>query len=146
MAESPSKIQSHIRITGKDTLKGEIYTHWENDEYYGCLRTLQKKEGGIVHVLSITALDNSAKHDWRDFQQLKNMLIGEEWEAVELYPAESRLVDPTNRFYLWCAPKGTFTFGFNYGRNITEMNMDGMNLQRPFPVRGEGQSEQERGE
>jgi len=78
--------------------------HWEcqDGEYYGIVRKL-----GRMQVLSITAGDETSRHDFRDFQQLKNMLIGPEWEAVEIYPAESELKDPSNRFYLWCFRKGT---------------------------------------
>src|SRR4051794_36621188 len=31
--------------------------------------------------------------DWRHFQNIKNDILGKECEAIELYPAESRLVD-----------------------------------------------------
>lgn len=56
-------------------------------------------------LLGISSKDGEARHDWRDFQHIKNDLVGPEWEAIELYPAESRLIDPSNYFYLWCAPK-----------------------------------------
>lgn len=106
---------------------------WENDVYYGTLRRF--KAGFFVGnsewaVIGITAKDESALHDWRHFQQVKNDLVGREWEAVELYPAESRLVDPSNRFYLWCAPKGCFQFGFHH-RSVDDGN--GFVGQRPYP-------------
>lgn len=40
-------------------------------------------------------------HDWRDLQAIKNELVGPEHEAIELYPAESRLVDTANQYHLW---------------------------------------------
>lgn len=52
--------------------------------------------------LSIKANDRRWRHDWRHLQRIKNELCGPEWEAVELYPAESRLVDEANQFHLWC--------------------------------------------
>jgi hypothetical protein len=61
-------------------------------------------------LLSIRALDRSAAHNWRDFQRLKNELVGPEAEAVELYPAESRKVDTANQFYLWAFPRYRFPF------------------------------------
>lgn len=61
--------------------------------------------GGPWTLLGISSKDGEARHDWRDFQRIKNDIVGEEWEAVELYPAESRLMDPSNYYYLWCAPK-----------------------------------------
>ena len=51
--------------------------------------------------LSIKRLDKEPIHDWRDLQRIKNELVGEENEAVELYPKESRMVDQANQFHLW---------------------------------------------
>ena len=52
--------------------------------------------------------------DWRHFQQIKNELVGEECEAVELYPAESRLVDSSNKYHLFCSTDPTFRFPFGW--------------------------------
>jgi hypothetical protein len=41
-------------------------------------------------------LDGQAIHDWRELQRIKNEIVGDEIEAVELYPAESRLLDTAN--------------------------------------------------
>lgn len=52
--------------------------------------------------LSIKRIDREAIHDWRELQEIKNMIIGPENEAVEVFPAESRLVDTSsNQFHLW---------------------------------------------
>ena len=59
--------------------------------------------GGVIQ-LGISALDGTARHDWREFQAIKNQLAGPECEAFELYPAESRLLDPSNYYTLWCFP------------------------------------------
>lgn len=56
--------------------------------------------------LGIENFDHSARHDWRDFQRIKNELVHPEAEAFEVYPAESRLLDPSNYFLLWVFPKG----------------------------------------
>lgn len=72
--------------------------------------------GGPWAKLGISCVDGQARHDWREFQRIKNQLVGEAWEAVELYPAESRLIDPSNYFYLWCAP--SIALGQNHGRVI----------------------------
>jgi len=60
--------------------------------------------GGPWAQIGIYSLDGKPRHDWRDFQKIKNDLLGEEWEAIELYPAESRLMDPSNYYILFCAP------------------------------------------
>lgn len=53
-------------------------------------------------------------HDWRHFQKIKNELVGEENEGIELYPAESRLVDTSNQYHLFVLqdPKMRFPIGF----------------------------------
>lgn len=51
--------------------------------------------------LSIKRRDRAPLHDWRDLQQIKNMIVGEEHEGFEVYPAESRLVDTANQYHLW---------------------------------------------
>jgi len=65
-------------------------------------------------VLSIKRNDREPCNDWRDFQAIKNQLVGPECEAVQLYPAESRLVDSSNQYWLWCVsdPAYRFPFGF----------------------------------
>jgi len=73
---------------------------------------LRKLPGGWIS-LAVKRLDKEAVHDWRDLQQIKNLLCGAESEALELYPAESRLVDSCNQYYLWVLPPGDkFPFGF----------------------------------
>jgi len=64
--------------------------------------------------LSIKRLDRHPVRDWRHFQRIKNEILGEEYEAVELYPKESRLVDAANQFHLWALknPELIFPFGF----------------------------------
>jgi hypothetical protein len=44
--------------------------------------------------------------DWRDFQEIKNDLVGKEYCAVEIYPPETRVHDTDNVFHLWVFPKG----------------------------------------
>lgn len=63
--------------------------------------------------LSIRTVDRKARHDWRDFQRIKNEIVAPEAEAIEIYPAESRLVDTSNQFHLWVLPPGEYVpYGF----------------------------------
>jgi hypothetical protein len=43
--------------------------------------------------------------DWRDLQRIKAEIVGPEHEAVEIFPAESRLVDSADQFHLWVIPR-----------------------------------------
>lgn len=80
---------------------------WYNDLYYVTVRRKRDhvfgSDAGMIQ-LGIAANDGTARHDWRHFQAIKNQLAGEECEAFELYPAESRLLDPSNYYTLWCFP------------------------------------------
>lgn len=75
---------------------------WMNDQYQVALRDAGE---GMTH-LSIKRRDKQAVHDWRHFQRIKNELCGPEREGIELYPAESRLVDSANQYHLWVFPEG----------------------------------------
>lgn len=75
--------------------------------------------GGRAIHLSIKRNDRKVLRDWRDLQRIKNELVGYECEAVELFPADSRLVDTANQYHLWCLPRGIrFPFGFDYGERV----------------------------
>jgi hypothetical protein len=68
----------------------------------------------IIH-LSIKRIDRDPIHDWRDLQEIKNALVGPENEAIEIYPAESRLVDSANQYHLWvfANPETRIPVGWN---------------------------------
>lgn len=87
--------------------------------------------GGIVQI-GISSADGTARHDWRDFQAIKNLFAGPESEAFELYPAESRLLDPSNYFTIWCFP----TCRIKVGQNIRRVcgQLDSIAPQRGFEV------------
>ena len=68
---------------------------------------------GPVAWLSIKRNDRQVIHDWRELQRIKNLIVGEEVEAVEIYPAESRVHDTANQYHLWCfAPGYQLPFGY----------------------------------
>src|SRR5581483_2077276 len=81
----------------------------------GIYRVQVRREPPIVQ-LTISRLDGEPCKDWRHFQQIKNELVGPEFEAVELFPAESRLVDMDNEYHLWVNTETGFRFPFGYGR------------------------------
>lgn len=105
-----------------------------NNRYFVLTRRAEPAQpfGMIVH-LSIRRLDRGAARDWRDFQRIKNELVGAETEAVEIFPAESRLVDESNQYHLWCFPKYRLPFGFTERSvlDATDGTLGGA-TQRPF--------------
>lgn len=85
----------------------------------------------IIH-LSIKRRDKAPLHDWRDLQRIKNELVGPEHEAIELYPAESRVVDTANQYHLWCFADDRVRIPVGWPtRLVTEVEANG-SRQRPF--------------
>jgi len=106
-----------------------------NDTYQVNVDTNTHRESPIglpiVH-LSIKRIDKEPIHDWRDLQEIKNVIVGEEVDAVELYPAESRRVDSANQYHLWCLPQGNF-FPIGWMERFVQDEVEGTNTkQRPF--------------
>ena len=79
---------------------------------------------GPVAWLSVKRNDRQVIHDWRELQRIKNLVMGEEIEAVEIYPAESRVHDTANQYHLWCfAPGYRLPFGYD-GRLVADETND----------------------
>lgn len=125
-------ITSARRAIEKECRKSEI---WKNDKYQVAKYAPDGPKGSewppMIH-LSIKRIDRQPIHDWRDLQEIKNQLCGPECEAVELYPAESRVVDAANQYHLWVLtdPKVFFPFGFDR-RFVNDCSVGGA-VQRPF--------------
>lgn len=101
-----------------------------NSRYQVNVKFLHTDNGLWTH-LSIKTRDKQAYHDWRDFQRIKNELVGPEFEAVEIYPAEDRLVDSSNQYHLWVLPQGQRVPAGFTGRFVMEEQW-GKARQRPF--------------
>lgn len=108
-------------------------TMFVNDRYTVIVRSLDSRPGWLW--LSIRRNDRRAVRDWRDLQRIKTELAGPEREAVELYPAESRLVDTSNQYHLWVAPDGV-RFPIGYDERLLLDAADARSAhakQRPLP-------------
>jgi hypothetical protein len=124
--EGDTEIRNHYNSIGEieKTLWDE---HEKSNVFKNDIYQVDKREYGdgsdvkLIH-LSIKRIDRQPIHDWRDLQEIKNQLVGEECEAVELYPAESRRVDSANQYHLWCVndPYFRFPFGFKE-RYVTDI-------------------------
>mgnify|MGYP003111179441 FL=1 len=102
-------VEYKVREWVKDIVDSQkIYT---NDKYQ--VAVTDDPSSDVIH-LSIKRHDRGVMKDWRDFQEIKNQLVGEENEGVELYPAESRLVDSANQYHIWVVRDPSFKFNFGY--------------------------------
>lgn len=64
-------------------------------------------------------------HDWRDLQEIKTLLCGPDFEAVEIYPPEADLVDANDYFHLWVFLDGyRMPFGFRQGRCVSDPRLN----------------------
>lgn len=90
----------------------------------------------IIH-LSIKRIDRNPIHDWRDLQRIKNAIVGEENEAFELYPAESRLVDTANQYHLWAFTDKRVRIPCGFTSRLVSEEQIGSAQQRPFNSRYE---------
>jgi hypothetical protein len=92
----------------------EVYV---NDVYYVRVRKVEP----YIH-LAIGRHDGKPCTNWREFQQIKNELIGPEFEAVELFPAESRLMDTANEYHLYAMSDSKFRFPFGFHKRCVIEN------------------------
>lgn len=98
--------------------------YWINELYQVAYRPLAAEH---AH-LNIRRRDGKPIfRDWRHFQQIKNELLGAECEAVELYPAESRKVDTSNKYHLWGSTNPAYRFPFGM------VDRDVSNIQSSVP-------------
>lgn len=113
---------------------------WLNDLYQVEVR---RDEQNAAVWLNIRRVDGYPGREWRHFQQIKNELVGPECEAVELYPAESRLVDTSNKYHLWCCTDPTFRFPFGYENRDVRFDNEthpGLRQCPPMQIRGDGRA------
>lgn len=96
-----------IEVDPPPDVGGRVFSCWINGLYQVLVFQAATPEGwpAMVH-LSIKRRDRQPIHDWRDLQRIKNELCGTDAEGIELYPAESRLVDEANQYHLWVAEPG----------------------------------------
>lgn len=85
-----------------------------------------------VWHLSIRRQDRAAVHDWRHFQQIKNEICGKEYEGLELYPAESRVLDAANQYHLYVIMQDGAQVPVGYGSGGRDDRNIGKAKQRPF--------------
>lgn len=130
----PEVDEATVRSVIAECAQDEV---WRNDRYQVHIRRQNPSatcpdDWPVVH-LSIRRIDRAPVRDWRDLQRIKNQLVGPECEAIELYPAESRVVDTSNQFHLFAIadPDFRFPFGWHAGRYVDGRSGGGA-VQRPL--------------
>ncbi len=123
-------LAQHLADVAALAIEGEI---WMNDVYQVQVRPIEPPPGWpeMVH-LSIKRRDREPIHDWRDLQWIKNELVNPESEGVELYPAESRVVDTANQYHLWVFAQPGPQWPVGYAHGVKSSTALGKSQQRPF--------------
>lgn len=85
---------------------GELDRAWTSiDGQYAVMsRPVDTEWGAVIHAC-IRNLD-STDIPWAVKQQIKNELFGYEATAIEVFPAETDLVDEANMYHIWILPEG----------------------------------------
>jgi hypothetical protein len=135
--EKPSTLLPPAKTIGPYVFRdGARGVEYDIGPYQVCVRwdwLGAEQKSGSYAMLQVCRADGGSVMDWRDLQQIKNSVCGDEWEAVEIFPAERRLKDPSNARYLW-ASSGGFPFGLPGGRLVLDAH-ESIAPQRPFPTR-----------
>lgn len=109
------------------------FTIFKNSRYTVMKRDVSVINGypSLVH-LSIRRNDRKPILSWRDTQKIKNELVGPECEGVQIFPAESRLVDNANQYHIFVCSDPDMRLPFGYDeRLVSEGNIGGA-VQEPF--------------
>lgn len=129
---------SLIALRRRHGLKESDDEVWASDEYQCLVRYLEPTAHGEelevprgregMMQLSIHRMDRRPIGNWRIMQQIKNEVAGPDREAIEIYPAESRLVDTSNEYHLWVMPiGGTLPMGFSTGAVTSDKQVEEIN-------------------
>ena len=103
---SPEEKEAHIAEGVRRAKQVRVF---ENNLYHVEMVPTPPLTPTFIHLV-IHRHDMAPCTAWAHFQQIKNEIIGPEYEAMELFPAESRLVDAGNLYHLWVHSDPRFRF------------------------------------
>lgn len=109
----------------------------QNNLYHVIVRRQKDLNGNWPDMLwlSIRRTDKKVVRDWRHLQRIKNELVGENYEGMEMFPAEERLVDAANQYHLFVVDERKFRWPWGYRDRLTSDPEQAESLgakQRPF--------------
>jgi hypothetical protein len=82
----------------------DVHTVHRNGWCAVLVRTANTKMGKVQHLAIETACDEGLT--WAEKQRIKNELYGAISVALEVFPAEDRLIDEAPMYHLWVLPFG----------------------------------------
>jgi predicted SnoaL-like aldol condensation-catalyzing enzyme len=80
---------------------------YSNNRYVVMIYENSLTTSGSATRCMIQKIDNTPiLNHWSEIQKIKNEIFGEEVTAVEYYPAQSKLVDDYNIYWIWIFDSG----------------------------------------
>jgi hypothetical protein len=114
-AEKVVKAFPHMTIEqAKMGLHKDIYAEIYVNDIYQVAVYRNEDADDLVHVeelkgrctwLSIKRRDKRPVNNWQDMQTIKNRLVGVNCDAIQMFPAESRMVNTANQYHLIVLPE-----------------------------------------
>ncbi len=71
---------------------------WESDD--GQYWVTLNRVGRFRHV-KVHRSDHATMNDFNTLQEIKNMVLGEDAVAVQVFPAQRDMIDGSNTYHLW---------------------------------------------
>jgi hypothetical protein len=115
--EAEKVVKSFPNITIEQAKMGllkDIYAEIYVNDIYQVAVYRNEDADSLVHVpelkgrctwLSIKRRDKRPVNNWQDMQTIKNRLVGVECDAIQMFPAESRMVNTANQYHLIVLPE-----------------------------------------
>ncbi len=82
-----------------------VYRTFLNNRFHVQIYRIETGWGEVLQ-LTVGRHGDLGQPSWSELQRIKNELIGRERVAVQVFPAESHLVDQADLLHLWVLPKG----------------------------------------
>lgn len=100
---------------------GESY--WRNSFYLVFVKELEPERGreGAVR-LSVKHNQGKAIREWKHLQRIKNEIVGDDREAVEIFPPESMVTSLDNEHHLFVTPVGVSSI-YVYEEKVRSMGL-----------------------
>lgn len=97
--------QADLSTVNPDKIPSGMTRCFRNNRY--CVMIFDKhmtSHGNAIRVMVQQHDNTPIRFHWREMQNIKNRIFGEEATAVEYYPAESKLMDTHNIYWMWIYP------------------------------------------
>ena len=130
-AEKIVKSYPHMTIEqAKMGLHRDIYAEIYVNDIYQVAVYRNEEADELIHLdelkgrctwLSIKRRDKRPVNNWQDMQTIKNRLVGVDCDAIQIFPAESRMINMANQYHLIVLPSDAWLpFGWGFRSVDTE--------------------------